>query len=82
MPTSAKPLAPICTTSPGLTVYQGGAVTPRLYFIKQHLGNLDVSRHELDVSVSYTPTPRLQLDFSQLFRRETGLSPSDYCRQR
>jgi hypothetical protein len=28
-----KPLAPIRTTSPGLTVYQGGAITPRLYFI-------------------------------------------------
>jgi hypothetical protein len=54
-----KPLAPIRTTSPGLTVYQGGAVTPRLYLIKQHLGNLDVSRQLLDVSVSYTPSPRL-----------------------
>ncbi|HEX8139522.1 MAG TPA: transporter [Pyrinomonadaceae bacterium] len=57
-----KPLAPIRTTSPGLTVYQGGAVTPRLYLIKQHLGNLDVSRQLLDVSVSYTPSPRLQLE--------------------
>jgi hypothetical protein len=57
-----KPLAPIRTTSPGLTVYKGGAVTPRLYFIKQHLGNLDVNRQLLDVSVSYTPSPRLQLE--------------------
>jgi len=57
-----KPLAPIRTTSPGLTVYQGGAVTPRLYLIKQHLGNLDVSRQLLDVSFSYTPSPRLQLE--------------------
>ncbi|HEX8139465.1 MAG TPA: hypothetical protein VF544_18035 [Pyrinomonadaceae bacterium] len=57
-----KPLAPIRTTSPGLTVYQGGAITPRLYLIKQHLGNLDVSRQLLDVSVSYTPSPRLQLE--------------------
>jgi hypothetical protein len=57
-----KPLAPIRTTSPGLTVYQGGAVTPRLYLIKQHLGNLDVSRQLLDVSISYTPSPRLQLE--------------------
>jgi hypothetical protein len=58
----AKPLAPIRTTTPGLTVYQGGAVTPRLYFIRQHLGSLDVSRQVLDVSVSYTPSPRLQLE--------------------
>jgi hypothetical protein len=58
----AKPLAPIRTTSPGLTVYKGGAVTPRLYFIKQQLGNLDVNRQLLDVSVSYTPSPRLQLE--------------------
>ena len=57
-----KPLAPIRTTSPGLTVYKGGAVTPRLYFIKQHLGSLDVNRQLLDVSVSYTPSPRLQLE--------------------
>lgn len=62
MPPTAKPLAPIRTTSPGLTVYKGGAITPRLYFIKQHLGNLDVNRQVLDVSVSYTPTPRLQLE--------------------
>ena len=62
MPASAKPLAPIRTTSPGLTVYKGGAITPRLYFIKQHLGSLSVNRQVLDVSVSYTPTPRLQLE--------------------
>jgi hypothetical protein len=57
-----KPPAPIRTTSPGLTVYKGGAITPRLYFIKQHLGGLDVWRQVLDVSVSYTPTQRLQLE--------------------
>lgn len=58
----SKSLAPIRTTSPGLTVYKGGAVTPRLYFIKQQLGNLDVSRQVLDLSVSYTPTPRHQFE--------------------
>jgi len=56
------PLAPIRTTTPGLTVYKGGAVTPRLYFIKQHLGDLEVSRQVLDVSVSCTPTQKLQLE--------------------
>jgi hypothetical protein len=55
-------LAPIRTTSPGLTVYQGGAITPRFYFIKQHLGDLDVTRELLDISLSYTPTQRLQLE--------------------
>jgi hypothetical protein len=64
-----KPLAPIRTTSPGLTVYKGGAVTPRLYFIKQHLGNLDVNRQLLDVSMSYTPSPRLQLEAEVPFSR-------------
>jgi len=58
----AKPAAPIRTTSPGLTVYKGGAVTPRLYLIKQRLGNLDVTRQLLDFSVSYTPSPRVQLE--------------------
>ena len=58
----AVPLAPIRVTSPGLTVYKGGAVTPRLYFIEQHLGGLNFSRQLLDLSVSYTPSPRLQLE--------------------
>jgi hypothetical protein len=65
------PLAPIRVTSPGLTVYKGGAVTPRLYFIKQHLGNLDVSRQMLDMSVSYTPTQRLQLEIEVPVSRTT-----------
>jgi hypothetical protein len=58
----ATPAAPIRVTSPGLTVYKGGAVTPRLFFIKQHLGDLEVSRQVFQVSVSYTPTERLQLE--------------------
>jgi hypothetical protein len=60
--TPAKPAAPIRVTSPGLTVYKGGAVTPRLYFIKQHLGDLSVHGQVLDVSLSYTPSPRVQLE--------------------
>ena len=65
------PAAPIRVTSPGLTVYKGGAVTPRLYFIKQHLGNLEVNRQLLDISVSYTPSPRLQLEIEAPFSRTT-----------
>ena len=65
----AKTLAPIRVTSPGLTVYKGGAVTPRLYLIKQHLGNLEVTRQMVDVSVSYTPSPRLQLEIEVPFSR-------------
>lgn len=57
-----KPLAPIRVTSPGLTVYKGGAVTPRLYLIRQHLGPLKVNRQVVDVSLSYTPLPKLQLE--------------------
>lgn len=64
-----KPLAPIRTTSPGLTVYQGGAITPRLYFIRQHLGDLEVRRQVLDLSVSYTPTTKLQLEAEIPFSR-------------
>ncbi len=59
---AAKPLAPIRVTSPGLTVYKGGAVTPRLYFIRQHLGPLKVNRQVVNVSLSYTPHPKLQLE--------------------
>ena len=63
------PLAPIRVTSPGLTVYKGGAVTPRFYFIKQHLGTLEVQRQIFDLSVSYTPSPRLQLEIEAPFSR-------------
>jgi hypothetical protein len=56
------PLAPIRVTSPGLTVYKGGAVTPRLFLIKQHLGDLEVNRQVLDLSISYTPTATVQLE--------------------
>ena len=66
---AAEALAPIRVTSPGLTVYKGGAVTPRLYFIKQHLGNLEVNRQVFDLSVSYTPSPRLQLEVEAPFVR-------------
>lgn len=65
----AMAAAPIRVTSPGLTVYKGGAVTPRLYFIKQHLGSLEVDRQLLDVSASYTPSPRLQLEIEAPFLR-------------
>ena len=64
-------LAPIRTTTPGLTVYQGGAITPRFYLIKQHLGELDVSRQILDISLSYTPTPKLQLEVEVPISRTT-----------
>lgn len=67
--TGAAPVAPIRVTSPGLTVYKGGAVTPRVYFIKQHLGTLEVQRQILDLSVSYTPSPRLQLEIEAPFSR-------------
>ena len=66
---AVAPQAPIRVTSPGLTVYKGGAVTPRFYFIKQHLGVLEVNRQVLDLSVSYTPSPRVQLEVEIPFSR-------------
>ena len=59
---TTKPLAPIRVTSPGLTVYKGGAITPRLYLIRQHLGPLKVNRQVVDLSLSYTPSAHLQLE--------------------
>jgi len=70
-PSAGAKLAPIRVTSPGLTVYKGGAVTPRVYFIKQHLGSLEVNRQMIDLSVSYTPSPRLQLEIEAPFSRTT-----------
>jgi hypothetical protein len=67
--TGIAPLAPIRVTSPGLTVYKGGAVTPRVYFIKQHLGSLEVNRQIFDLRVSYTPSPRLQFEVEAPFSR-------------
>ncbi|MFL6467074.1 MAG: hypothetical protein ACJ72Z_03860 [Pyrinomonadaceae bacterium] len=66
---ASKPLAPIRTTSPGLTVFKGGAFTPRVYFVKQHLGGLDVWRQMGDLSVSYTPSPHVQLELEVPFSR-------------
>jgi hypothetical protein len=59
---SSLPVAPIRTTSPGLTVYRGGAFVPRYIYTRQQLGKLKVDRHILLLSISYTPTPKLQLE--------------------
>ena len=72
----AKPLAPIRVTSPGLTVYKGGAITPRLYLIRQHLGPLKVNRQVVDLSLSYTPSPRLQLEAEVPLSRTSFHDPS------
>jgi hypothetical protein len=55
-------LAPIRTTSPGLAVYKGGAVMPRYSYTSAHLGTLKAEWHIARLAVSYTPTPRLQLE--------------------
>jgi hypothetical protein len=63
------PTAPIRTTSPGLTVYRGGAFIPRYIYTRQRLGGLHVDRHTLLLSFSYTPTPILQLEAGIPFTR-------------
>ncbi len=54
-------VAPIRTTSPGLTVYRGGAISPRYFNIAQKQGDLEITRHVIQLNLSYTPTPGLQL---------------------
>lgn len=44
---SPLPVAPIRTTSPGLTVYRGGAFVPRYVYTRQRLGGLKVDRQIL-----------------------------------
>jgi len=56
------PAAPIRTTSPGLTVYRGGAFVPRYVYTRQQLGGLKVDRQILLLSFSYTPTPKLLVE--------------------
>lgn len=56
------PMTPIRTTSPGLTVYKGGAIVPRYLFTRQHLGPLKIDRLALRLTLTYTPTPTLQLE--------------------
>jgi hypothetical protein len=56
------PPAPIRTTSPGLTVYRGGAFTPRYSYTRQRLGGLEVDRHIMLLGFSYTPTTKLQVE--------------------
>jgi hypothetical protein len=59
---SPPPVAPIRTTSPGLTVYRGGAFVPRYIYTRQRLGGLKVDRHIMLLGFSYTPSPRLQME--------------------
>jgi hypothetical protein len=73
---TTKPLAPIRVTSPGLTVYKGGAITPRLYLIRQHLGPLKVNRQVVDLSLSYTPSAHLQLEAEVPISRTSFHDPS------
>jgi hypothetical protein len=56
------PVAPIRTTSPGLTVYRGGAFTPRYIYMRQQLGGLKVDRHIMLLGFSYTPTTKLLVE--------------------
>lgn len=60
---------PIRTVSPGLTVYQGGAVMPRYQRLQQSFGTMRVSRDIWQLNVSYTPTPTLQLEAELPFVR-------------
>ena len=62
-------LTPIRTTSPGLTVYKGGAIIARYSFSSQHLGNLQVDRQGIRLNASYTPTPTLQLEAEVPYQR-------------
>jgi hypothetical protein len=62
MEAGPSPVAPIRTTSPGLTVYRGGAFTPRYIYMRQQLGGLKVDRHIILLDFSYTPTPRLLVE--------------------
>ena len=57
------------TTNPGLTVYRGGAVLPRYYYTRHHLGNLKADSHALRLGVSYTPTSTLQLEMETAYQR-------------
>jgi hypothetical protein len=59
---SPLPVAPIRTTSPGLTVYRGGAFVPRYVYTRQRLGGLKVDRQVLLLGLSYTPTPKLLVE--------------------
>jgi hypothetical protein len=60
--TPSATLMPIRTVSPGLTVYQGGAVMPRYQRVRQSFGTMRVSRDIWQLNASYTPTPQLQIE--------------------
>lgn len=72
--------APIRTTSPGLTVYRGGALVPRYIYMRQQLGGLKVDRHILLLDLSYTPTPKLlveaELPITRISFKEGTISAS------
>ena len=74
------PVAPIRTTSPGLTVYRGGAFVPRYIYIRQQLGGLKVDRHIMLLDFSYTPTPKLlveaEIPITRISFKDSGASGS------
>lgn len=51
----------IRTTNPGLTVFKGGAIIPRYFYTRRHLGNLKINSQVGSIEFSYTPTSTLQL---------------------
>ncbi len=73
---SSLPVAPIRTTSPGLTVYRGGAFVPRYLYTRQRLGDLRVDRHIVLLGFSYTPTPKLQIEAEIPLTRISARQPT------
>lgn len=66
---SSLSFSSIRTTNPGLTVYRGGAITPRFFYIRQHLGNLKIDRQAVRIDISYTPTPTMQVEAEIPYQR-------------
>ncbi|HYP29021.1 MAG TPA: transporter [Blastocatellia bacterium] len=69
--------APVRATSPGLTVYKGGALALRYGYTRQHLGGLKVDRHSIRLAASYTPTPFVQLEIEAPFHRTSFEGAND-----
>ncbi|MEK6285764.1 MAG: hypothetical protein AABO57_08490 [Acidobacteriota bacterium] len=62
-------LAPIRTTSPAVTVYRGGVIKPRYVFTSRELGGIKADIHALEMTMTYGPTPKIELETDLSFQR-------------
>lgn len=68
---SAFSFAPIRTSSPAVTVYRGGVIKPRYVFTSRELGDIKADSHALEMTMTYGPTTKIELETDLSFQRNS-----------